>query len=194
MLAVGHRGAAPPNAQGGCPCQGCVSVCLKMVGVRVPRGVGRSYLRPVMRSRNDERGTALMLIPAFVIISFFLASIVVDQMALLMQHRELADAAQAAANDAASVGVSVDRFNDPTAPVAVDEVAARRAVARALGARRDPLVSRADWDVSVVAGPGGGPAEIRVRIVADTHGVLFSFFDTTVTVEAFAETEVEQAP
>jgi hypothetical protein len=135
-----------------------------------------------------------MLIPAFVIIGFLLASIVVDQMALLMQHRELADAAQAAANDAAGAGINTDGFGAARGSDAtIDLDRASRAVSRSLSARNDPLVSRSSWTIAVVPSTTD-EVEVEVTIVADTHGVLFSFFDTTIEVTARAGSTSQITP
>jgi hypothetical protein len=141
------------------------------------------------RPRHEERGTALMLLPAFVLIGLMLAAVVVDGMAMMTQHRQLADAAQAAANDAASAGVRAASF-DGDAPT-IDLAAAQRAAARALSGRRDPLVSAASYDVSVEPAVSPElPAVVQVTVTARTHGVLFRFYETDLVVSATAATGV----
>ena len=60
--------------------------------------------------RRNERGSSLILMPAAVLVLFVLAAIAVDQSLVFMRQRELAEAAQAAANDAAGAGLDVDSF------------------------------------------------------------------------------------
>lgn len=58
----------------------------------------------------SERGSALMLVPAAVLVLVVLAAIAVDSSVVLLGQRELANAAAAAANDAATVAIDVDRL------------------------------------------------------------------------------------
>lgn len=62
------------------------------------------------RDRRDERGSALMLVPAGVLILVMLAVLSVDFAVAFGGQRELFDMASAAANDAAVVALDEDRY------------------------------------------------------------------------------------
>lgn len=59
---------------------------------------------------SAERGSALMLMPAGVLIVLVLGAVAVDSAILFLGERELADLAAAAANDAATVAVREEVF------------------------------------------------------------------------------------
>lgn len=61
------------------------------------------------RLRRDE-GTALMLMPAGVLIVLILGALAVDSAILFLGERELADLTAAAANDAATAALDPDAF------------------------------------------------------------------------------------
>lgn len=60
--------------------------------------------------RRPERGSALLLYPAAILIMMALAAMAVDSSIAFLAQRELANAASAAANDAASEAVSDASF------------------------------------------------------------------------------------
>lgn len=62
------------------------------------------------QSRQPERGSVLMLVPAAVLVLFVLGSIAVDFAIAFMAQRELTAAAAAAANDAAGAAMSDEAF------------------------------------------------------------------------------------
>lgn len=64
------------------------------------------------RTRPDrrERGSSLMLMPAAVLVMVVLGSIAVDFSIAFLGEREVAGLAAAAANDAVTAGLDVDRF------------------------------------------------------------------------------------
>jgi Flp pilus assembly protein TadG len=57
------------------------------------------------RFRHDDRGTVLLLFPAAVFVMCVLAALVVDTAHATMLRRELQNAADAAANNAAALGI-----------------------------------------------------------------------------------------
>lgn len=62
------------------------------------------------RGRVDERGSVLVLMPAAVLVLLVLGALAVDAAAVFLAQRQLANAASAAANDAATQAVDLDRF------------------------------------------------------------------------------------
>jgi Flp pilus assembly protein TadG len=81
-----------------------------------------------------ERGSALMLMPAAVLLLFVLGAIAVDFALAFMAERELVNAAAAAANDAAVQAIDEARFYQEGV-IALDADSARSAVDVALAAR-----------------------------------------------------------
>lgn len=67
-------------------------------------------MQPVVVARRPERGSTLLLFPAAVLIMMALAAMTVDSSIAFLAQRELANAAAAAANDAASEAVSDASF------------------------------------------------------------------------------------
>lgn len=62
------------------------------------------------RRPGHEHGSVLVLMPAAVLVFLVLGALAVDAAALFLAQRHLANAASAAANDAASQAVDLDRF------------------------------------------------------------------------------------
>ena len=62
------------------------------------------------REAGSERATVLVLMPAAVLVLLVLGALAVDAGATFLAHRELANAAVAAANDAVAAAVDVDGF------------------------------------------------------------------------------------
>ncbi|HEX2038152.1 MAG TPA: hypothetical protein VHF47_00305 [Acidimicrobiales bacterium] len=86
--------------------------------------------------RGAERGSALALVPAGVLVLVVLGALAVDAALAFLGQRALTDAAAAAANDAAAVGMSDAAFyGEATGPIVLDPVAARRAAVTAVAAR-----------------------------------------------------------
>ena len=87
------------------------------------------------RDSSSEHGSALVLFPVAVLIVVLLAALCVDATRTFLGHRELANAAEAAANDAASAINRSDYYNESaylldaanaaTGPVAVGTAAIR---------------------------------------------------------------------
>lgn len=103
-------------------------------------GVGRSTARSgeaPSRARHGEGGSALMLMPAAVLILVVLASIAVDFTIVRLGVRELTALADAAGNDAATVALTRAGFD--AGEVTVDPERARDAVAAAVAATSSPV-------------------------------------------------------
>ena len=73
-----------------------------------------------------------MLVPAAVLVLVILAAIAVDSSVVLLGQRELANAAAAAANDAATVAIDVERLRREDCIEVLDDRAYEVAVAAAL--------------------------------------------------------------
>ena len=85
-----------------------------------------------------------MLMPAAVLIMLVLGAIAVDHAIVFGAQRDMVATAQAAANDAASLGVDIDVLRT-SGEVTVDESEMARAVAQA--AAGVPPGTIVDWDV-----------------------------------------------
>ena len=77
---------------------------------------------------RDDRGSALMLIPAGVLVLLVLAAIAVDSAVVFMAQRELNNRAAAAANDIAGMLVDDEAFYRSGQVAVVDDDAADRYV------------------------------------------------------------------
>ncbi len=109
--------------------------------------------RPSVSDRRRERGSVLALVPAGLLVLMLLAAIAVDSSVAYLGRRELAAAADAAANDAVTYGLDEARFRE-TGAFALDPVRAEEAVRRALLARHSDVVDRAVLDVQTDAETG----------------------------------------
>ena len=87
-----------------------------------------------MCDRIRERGSVLALVPAGLLVLVLLAAIAVDSSVAYLGRRELAAAADAAANDAVTYGLDEARFRE-TGKFALDSARVEEAVRRALIAR-----------------------------------------------------------
>lgn len=82
-----------------------------------------------------ERGSALMLMPAAVLVLMILGAIAVDSARLYLAQRELSDAAAAAANDAAGAALADSAFYRAGGQLSIDPGHAARVVQAAVSAR-----------------------------------------------------------
>lgn len=116
----------------------------------------------------------LMLMPAAVLIMVILGALAVDHAVVFGTQRELIATAQAVANDAASLGVDVDRLRS-YGEVEVDLTAMAAAVDLAMlaaqpgtditwGVQGDQVVVELRSEVSLVFSPGV-PGAPRVRAI-----------------------------
>ena len=101
-----------------------------------------------MRDRvAGDHGSVLALVPAALLVLLLLAAIAVDTTTEYLARRELAAAADAAANDAVTFGLDEARFRD-TGEFALDAARAEEAVRRALAVRASDVVDHAAVDVT----------------------------------------------
>lgn len=109
------------------------------------------------RRLRFEQGSVLLLFPAAVLIVIVLASLAVDRAVVFQAQRDLVATAEAAANDAASVGLDPDALRE--GGMAYDPARIDRAVRAA--------AVRADGDVAATWIRRGDVIEVRlVRTVA----------------------------
>lgn len=138
-----------------------------------------------------DRGSALMLVPAGVLVLLLLAAIAVDSAAAYLGQRQLADELTAAVNDAATAGVSDHRFYGQGA-VSLDPAATVAAVCRSLAAQGQPGLHEVRVAVAVAG------AEVTARANAQVHAVfgrLVPGFGTRpVAAEATADAEEGPGP
>lgn len=114
-----------------------------------------------MRDRAvRDRGSVLALVPAALLVLLVLAAIAVDSASEYLARRELAAAADAAANDAATFGLDEARFRE-TGEFVLDPARANEAVRRALAVRGSAVVDRAAIEVEV--DPDGGTVTVTLR-------------------------------
>lgn len=95
-----------------------------------------------------DRGSALMLMPAGVLIVLVLGALAVDAAILFLGERELADLTAAAANDAATVALSEASFYE-CGRLEVDEQRAEEVAATVAAARISDAVTLTRVDVAV---------------------------------------------
>jgi hypothetical protein len=110
--------------------------------------------------RERERGSVLALVPAALLVLLVLAAIAVDSASEYLARRELAAAADAAANDAATFGLDEARFRE-TGEFVLDPERADEAVRRALAARSNGVVDRAAVAIEVDADAGTVTVTLR---------------------------------
>ena len=121
-----------------------------------------------MRRRRGERGSVLLLVPAGVLVVVVLGAVAVDAAIAFLGERDLASLAAAAANDAATAAVDVDRLR-ATGEFRLDEGLAEEVVRATLAAS-----SRAvdlGTPVVEVTTVGGEPA-VRVELTGTVDYVF----------------------
>jgi Flp pilus assembly protein TadG len=97
---------------------------------------------------RSERGSALLLMPAGVLVVIILGALAVDSAVLFLGERELADLTAAAANDAATAGLDAESFYGCGA-LRVDEARARDVVGAVIAARSSDAVEVTGVGVTV---------------------------------------------
>ena len=145
-----------------------------------------------VKTVRRENGSALMLFPAAVLIIILLASLCVDATLTFLGQREIANAAEAAANDAASA-LDRNRYYDAS----VYDLAREDGLAGIARVGNDAIRARIDDKVKNV--------NIRIVRTDDTHvrveitGEVSLIFaraipgaSRTVVVHANAEAEAQQ--
>ncbi len=115
-----------------------------------------------MRRRGPagDRGSVLALVPAAVLVLLLLAAIAVDTTTQYLARRELAAAADAAANDAVTFGLDEARFRD-TGEFVLDPARVEEAVRRGLAASASDVVDRAA--IEVLPDPEAGTVTVTLR-------------------------------
>lgn len=123
-----------------------------------------------MLSRRSplDRASAVVFVPAAVLILLMLGALAVDLTVAYLGRHQLDDAAAAAANDAVTAGLDLDAF-DADGRYQLDEATVDAVVVRSLAARHDPVVDRAlaEHTVTVVVVPSSDvsrPVQVTVTI------------------------------
>jgi len=112
-------------------------------------------------SNDRDQGSALLLMPVAVLIVIILGAIAVDSSITFLAQRELVDATQAAANDAATYGADVGQIRSGSG-YTLDRSRVDEAVRRAFAARG---LDRVDLSYEVVGGSLVVHARRRVSTV-----------------------------
>ncbi|RPI09763.1 MAG: hypothetical protein EHM63_04215 [Actinobacteria bacterium] len=115
------------------------------------------------KAHGTERASVLALVPAGLLVLVLLAAIAVDSSIGYLGRRELAAAADAAANDAVTYGLDEARFRE-TGEFALDPARAEEAVRRALTARQSEVVDRAVLEVQTDADAGSVTVTLRSSV------------------------------
>jgi hypothetical protein len=152
-------------------------------------GPGWARGTTVAERGSAERGSVLVLMPVAALIIVVLGAISVDRAIAFGAQRELVQAAQAAANDAAATGADIDRLRAgaDAGPVRLDRARVDRAV-RASLVGVDDLV-----DVAWVA--RGDVVEVRlVQRVEPLFGRGVPGAPETTTVTATASATIVPDP
>jgi Flp pilus assembly protein TadG len=113
-----------------------------------------------MREQRDGRGSALMLMPAAVLILMVLAAITVDFSVAFLGERELSNATSAAANDAVAAALDQDALRGHD-ELRLDQAKAEEVVLRSLAGRSSGLLHIDPADVTIEF-----PDDLQVRVTA----------------------------
>ena len=130
---------------------------------------------------RPERGSALMLVPAAVLVLIMLAAITVDSAIVFLAQRDVANRAAAAANDIAGVALADEALYGGD-DLVLDGEAAQAYVARIIG--QAPLPARYLRMEATVAIDG---SQVEVSAVAEVRRLFapaLAGLRTTATVEA----------
>jgi len=154
-----------------------------------PRGVGAASRRPW--AADAESGSAMILMPAAVLIMVVLGALAVDSAIAFLGEREVANAAAAAANDAAGAAIDLDEFYTSGAIVLSPERAQQVATA-SVNATAPDFLDAVDVDVSV--SPAGDAVEVTVTAtVRYIFAPALPGASPTVQVQATAIAHPEEA-
>ena len=119
--------------------------------------------------RRCERGSALLLMPAGVLVVMILGALAVDSAVLFLGERELADLTAAAANDAATAALDAQSFYD-CGDLQLDQSRAQEVVSAVVAARSSDAVDVSG--VSVAVSQAGGRPEVTVSAQGTVHLVF----------------------
>lgn len=119
----------------------------------------------------EERGSALMLMPAAVLVIIVLSAIAVDGALAFMGRRELSAAAAAAANDAVVAALSERGFYEACGDLSLDAAAAQRVAERTFALRASDAYSLEAVEAAVGVAPEGG-AQVRVEATGTVERVF----------------------
>lgn len=122
-----------------------------------------------MTTAPAGRGSVLFLFPVGLVIVVLLGAIAVDLGNVWLQQRRLADAADAAANDAVTFGIDQGALRS-NGRLVLDPVRVRRSVARSVRAHGLATTTRAP-SVSIGADATGDPT-VEVRLDGEV-GLIF---------------------
>lgn len=134
--------------------------------------------------RPSERGSVLILMPVAVLVIVILGAIAVDRAVVFGAQRELVQAAQAAANDAAATGADLDHLRNGSSsggPARLDPTTVEQALRASLVGVEDLVDVR--WSVR------GNQVEVILERRVDhvfTRGVPGAAESTTVRATATA--------
>lgn len=115
--------------------------------------------------RHHERGSVLMLLPAFLLIVVLMGSIAVDFSVAFLAKRELAALATAAANDAATAGA--DQASLVQGDYILDEQRVLAAAQQAVDSTSSSSVHVESRDVDVIEVDGTPAVRVTLRGRAD---------------------------
>lgn len=107
----------------------------------------------------SERGSAMMLMPAAVLVMVVLGALAVDSAIVFLGEREVANAAAAAANDVAGAAIDLDEFYASGA-VVLSPQRARQVADASVGAGAPDFLG--DLDVDVDVSPSGDTVQVTV--------------------------------
>ncbi len=141
---------------------------------------------------RHERGTALMLLPAGLLIVCVLGALAVDTTAAVLARRQLAALTAGIANDAATAALDTERFRaDGT--YQLDDAAVRAIALDALAAHGTDLAAEATIDeITITTGPDPAtPARVTITLTSRSPTVFLRTIPgapdhTTITATATA--------
>lgn len=143
------------------------------------------------RRERGDRGSALMLMPAAVLVMVVLGSLVVDFSLVGVRQRELQNAAAAAANDAATAALDRDALR--AGELVLDRDRAREVVAASFAARQ----TRVEGEPAIEIDPATRSVTVHVRAAHEyvfAKGVPGAPHRFTVTATATATLLVGAGP
>lgn len=118
---------------------------------------------------SAERGSALMLVPATVLVLLVLGALAVDAAIVFSGERRIADAAAAAANDAAVAALTEQAFQR-CGRLRLDPAAAADAARQSFALAAEGLAASPTVTVR------SGPAERTVEVVVSARGQVRALF------------------